>query len=174
MFKNLQLATATLPDADALVYEPLDSRYIRIMRIGSALLWMVVLAAVWVIYLIADEPKVWLPVFLALSAALLLGLIGNQSILHRAFQYRGIAMREHDVTYRSGLFMSRETSVPYRRVQQVVLSQNWPEKRIGLYSIKIQNAADASAHLRISGLGQERAERIKAFILSHIVHDEGL
>ncbi|WP_373775002.1 hypothetical protein, partial [Porphyromonas loveana] len=94
MFKNLQLATATLPDADALVYEPLDSRYIRIMRIGCALLWIFGLAAVWVIYLIADEPKAWLPVFLALSAALLLGLIGNQSILHRAFQYRGIAVRE--------------------------------------------------------------------------------
>ena len=174
MFRNLQLNTAELPDADALAYEVLDGRYIRVMRIGCALLWGLVLAAVWVIYLLADEPTAWLPLFWAISAVIVLALVGNQFILRRALQFRGVAVREHDVNYRRGLIRRRETSVPYRRVQQVVVSQSWLERSVGLYTVTIQNAADSSAHLDISGLGQERAERIKAFILSHIVHDDGL
>lgn len=174
MFRNLQIDVSELPDAALLEYEKLDRKYIRVMRVGSIISWLFGLLSLWILFYAVDEPTHLKTLFVAVSVAFLICLIGNQLILKPALDYRGFAIREHDLSYRRGIVKSRITTIPYRRIQQVAISQNILERPLKLYSITIHNASDATSNMTIRGLSRERAERIRTYILDHIVHDEAV
>lgn len=90
--------------------------------------------------------------------------IANMIFLPASYHYKGYAFREHDLSYRSGIVCPTVTTVPYSRIQQVSMKQNIVARAFKLYSVEIVNGAQTMSSVRIPGLSEERAMRIKDFI----------
>lgn len=95
---------------------------------------------------------------------IIVSFIINLSILVKAYRFKGYALREHDITYRSGVIFPKTTTVPFSRIQQVSISRNPVSKFFHLCAIDIVNGAQGLSSIVIQGLTEEKAERIKDVI----------
>ena len=86
-------------------------------------------------------------------------------LLPKACAYKGFAIREHDITYRTGIIFPSVTTVPFCKIQQVSIRQNPVSRFFGLYSVAVVNGAQLMTETAIPGLTRERAEEIKAFLI---------
>ncbi len=81
----------------------------------------------------------------------------------KGFERRGYAVREHDVTYRTGWFFRNTTTVPFGMIQHSELSQGPISRALGLNHLKIFTAG-GSGNLRIAGLDEEEAQQLRSVI----------
>ena len=81
------------------------------------------------------------------------------------FHYMGYAIREKDITYKSGWLWKSMTTIPFNRVQHCDLRQGILDRRFGLSKLTIYTAGGQSTDLMIPGLLPDTAEKLKAFIL---------
>ena len=95
----------------------------------------------------------------------------NLSIVARAWKFKGYAMRENDITYRSGIIFPKLTTIPFERIQQVSVKQNPVSKFYGLFTVEIINGAQGLSSLTIPGLTEERANQIKNMVIDRLKHD---
>lgn len=95
---------------------------------------------------------------------LVLAYIFNMIILQKAYLFKGYALREYDISYRSGVIWPKITTIPYMRVQQVCVEQSPVSKLFGLYSVEVVNGAQILNSLNVNGLTEERAAYIKNVI----------
>ena len=107
----------------------------------------------------------------AAEAVIVVSLIVNLVILRKAYLRKGYALREHDITYRSGVIFPTTTTVPFSRIQQVSIRQNPVYKFFGLYAIDVVNGAQALSELAIHGLTKEKADGIKNVITQRLNND---
>jgi len=78
---------------------------------------------------------------------------------------RGVAAREKDILFRKGLIWRQSSVLPFNRVQHIEIHRNPIERKLGLSSLRIFTAGGSGVDLQISGLEQERAEKLKLYIL---------
>ena len=88
------------------------------------------------------------------------------------FPKKGYLLREHDVSYRSGLLFYKLTTIPFNRIQHVEVSQNMIEKSFGLSSVKVFTAGGSVSDLSIPGLLPDKAHQIESFLLSKVSKHE--
>jgi len=77
----------------------------------------------------------------------------------------GYAVREKDITFKSGWLWRSVTTVPFNRVQHCDLKQGMLDRRFGLSKLTIYTAGGQSTDLMIPGLLPETAEKLKTYIL---------
>ena len=99
------------------------------------------------------------------EAVLLAAGLVNLSILPKAYAYKGYAVREHDITYRSGIVFPKTVTIPFCKIQQVSIRQNPVSRMFGLYAVDIVNGAQMLAETVIPGLTREKAEEIKSLLI---------
>ncbi len=153
---NFQINPETLTPISQLEYIPLDERYKKVQIIGICLSY-IVLMGLSLFLLLADT--VWWCI--SAECALLILLILNLMIVSKAYQIKGYAIREQDITYRSGFLFTGITTIPFSRIQQVSIKQNPISKICNLYSIEIVNGAQGLSSLNIPGLTESTAKQIK-------------
>lgn len=117
-------------------FEHLNENYKKVQVIGISLTY-IVLMCLCLLLLVADS--IWWCI--SAEIALALALAVNLSIVSQAYQIKGYALRECDITYRSGFIFTKITTIPYSRLQQVTIKQNPISKICQLYSIEIVNGA---------------------------------
>ena len=162
-FVNLQVSMTDLPNADELVMERMAAAYEQEVKIQQLIIWLPLLIVSFVPFVLAQL------VFLLLIPAVMLLLATIVSFLViRKSQVKGVALREHDIAYRSGLFWRKAVIVAFNRVQHVEVSSGPLQRKFGLASVKLFTAGGSSVDLRIDGLTAERAENIRAFISAKI------
>ena len=86
-------------------------------------------------------------------------------ILPKAYAYKGYAVREHDITYRSGIVFPKTVTIPFCKVQQVSVRQNPVSRMFGLYAVDVVSGAQTLAETVIPGLTREKAEEIKSLLI---------
>ena len=160
---NHQIDIETTDRIEDLRYEPVSQTY-RSVQIAYAVIAYVMLIAVALLLLIADT-RIWC---IAAETVIIAAFIVNLIILRKAYQHKGYALREHDITYRSGVIFPKITTVPLSRIQQVSISQNPISRLFNLYAINIENGAQWSSSLDIQGLTKEKAEGIKNVITNRL------
>jgi hypothetical protein len=84
----------------------------------------------------------------------------------RAVANTGIALREHDLLLKRGVFWHKTIAVPFNRIQHIETHRNPAERKLVLSTLKLFTAGGAGADLSISGLKLERASQLRQFILS--------
>ena len=141
---NRQLVLENIDRIDRLVYTPLERQYLRVRLVGTALTYIGLMVLPFFVFL-ADDFKLLL--------------------LPKACAYKGFAIREHDITYRTGIIFPSVTTVPFCKIQQVSIRQNPVSRFFGLYSVAVVNGAQLMTETAIPGLTRERAEEIKAFLI---------
>ena len=81
----------------------------------------------------------------------------------KGFPRRGYAVRERDITYRTGWLFRSTTTVPFGMIQHSELSQGPVSRKLGLNHLKLFTAG-GSGNLRIAGLENESAQALRAVI----------
>ncbi len=170
VFHNLQVDPDSLPSIDDLTFVDLDPRYAR-LRFGIAL----GLVSVGLILLIAEALIIhgffgsvpW-GAFVLGMVLILFALVVLPLYRYKEAKAKGYAVREHDVTLRSGLFWKSEIIQPIRRIQHIELTRGPVEKRVGLANIVLYGAGSTGATFTIPGLSLRTAVRLRRVVLGRV------
>ena len=160
-FVNLQLGIDDLPAADEIEMEPMSVKYRREVLSQQFIIWTPALLGSFLPFFLAQRYFLLvIPVIV-----LLLGLVIG-SLVVRMSEVKGIALREHDIAYRSGLYWRKTVVLAFNRVQHVEVSSGPLQRKFGLATLKFFTAGGSSVDLKVDGLARERAEQIRAYVLS--------
>lgn len=168
-FQNLPVSLADQPQLSTLQWQGLAPRYLRLV------LWVDSISVVLftVLWLAVYLQPFW-PVNQTFSHILLFGggalsLCGVLAIAYTylAFPYKAYALRQHDLSFRSGLFFRTCITQPILRIQHIELKRGPFERRIGLACLQVFSAGGAMHTFAIPGLTLAEAEGIRQLILKH-------
>lgn len=165
---NLQIDTETTKQIDDIHFEPVSPKY-RLVQTTIAAIAYAMLAAIALLLLLVGSPW-WC---IAAETAIVALFIINLAILRKAYQFKGYALIQYDITYRSGVIFPKITTIPFPKIQQVSVSQNPVSKFFNLCAIDIVNGAQGLSSLVIQGLTKEKAVEIKNEITLRLnkIHD---
>ena len=163
---NHQIDIETTDRIDELRYEPVSPKY-KSVQITGAIISYALMAMLALLLLMADTPW-WC---IAAEAVIVISSIANLAILRKAYRFKGYALREHDITYRSGVIFPKTTTVPFSRIQQVSINQNPISRYFGLCALDVVNGAQSLSSLEIHGLTKEKAESIKNIMTQRLNKD---
>jgi len=162
LFTNPQLNIQHLPEADRLDMVPLESAYKTVRYISSAVIALLIILISWFIVLVGAVSRPYGIYFAAIITLISLWMIFYNGI---SFHYMGYALREKDISFKSGWLWRSMTTVPFNRVQHCDIKQGVIDRRFKLCRLTIYTAGGQSTDLVIPGLRPETAERLKAYIL---------
>jgi len=146
----------TLRDEDFVSVHP---NYLRVSLIGYAIWIAIVVAAGLVVSLLIEENK-WIPLAV-MAGVLLLTVIGIVFTI-LGVKNIGYQVREHDLSYREGVFFRTVETVPFVRVQHARVTQGPIQRAFGISSLAVNSAGP---DLDIAGLGMDDAERLRAIVV---------
>lgn len=152
---------------DELRYEKIDRKYRNVQMILTALGYLLLAGAA--LFLLLLDDRFW---WIAAECVIVVAFAINMIILRKAWEYKGYALRENDITYRSGIVFPKTTTVPYVRLQQVSVKQNPVSKIFMLYAVELVNGAQGMASMTIPGLSEERANLIKDIVIDRLKNDD--
>jgi len=170
-FTNEQILTESLPSIEDVTYEKLDAKYRRMSLVQAAVLSAILVIA----YGIAAvfEPVLLRVLYLVLFlTAWLVFSVFYLAAAYFAYEKAGLALRERDILYKSGILFQGVEAVPFNRIQHCEFSQGPLERYFGLSSVSVFTAGGSSSDVVIEGLSRERAIRLKNYILRNAAIDE--
>lgn len=158
LFENLKLELDELPRLEEGSFEKLERDYLY-LRLTTRSLFFLMLAGLCTIFTFTASWSLvqWLPALLVVYAAVF-------TIEVLGFKIKGYAIRQLDVSYRTGLIFYSMTSVPLNRVQHCEYAQGPLDRLFDLATVKVYTAGGASSDLSIHGLTKERAIRLRDYI----------
>lgn len=152
---------------EELEYQNVDHRYRSVQLILTGLGYVIVAAFALILLLIDD--CIWC---ILAECVIVAAMAANLIIANKAWKFKGYALRENDISYRSGLIFPSITTIPYNRIQQVSLKQNPVSKYFRMYAVEIVNGAQGLASMTIPGLTEERANQIKGIVIQKLKNDD--
>jgi hypothetical protein len=169
VFENSMLPSEALPELVAQDFEKLPHRYFRlriwIWAILLSLSFCIMLGGLlWAVFK-EDLVPMNMPLILWLFCAawlLFMSLWGVSEF--KGFELRGYAVRERDLSFRSGYFFHTYTTVPFNRLQHSEVSQGPLARAVRLCTLKIYTAGSSGANLSIAGMDPVDAQRIRDYI----------
>ena len=158
LLENLEITPEELPQIEAVEFNKLESDYLY-MRLTAWGLFFLLVGGVLTILVFTTNVAAWmyyLPWVILLLWVILVEIIG--------FKIKGFAIRQKDVSYKSGLIWFNMTSVPFNRIQHCEISQGPLGRLFNLASVKVYTAGGSGSDLSSSGLTKERAQKLRDFI----------
>lgn len=164
-FSNVQVDIDSLPRAAALQLERLPEAHRREILV-QGLITLAILATPALAFALLRS-SIGLPFWLAWTPVLIVLLSGAPFLALALVRYRfkGYALREHDIAFRTGLFWRKTTLLPFDRVQHAEVTQGPLQRRFDLATLKFYTAGGSSVDLKIDGLHTNQAERLRTRIL---------
>lgn len=166
-FINAPLHPDVLPKAEEVSLHPAHPSYRKILVLEwwITTAFLVVIGAALIFFVTPPQNGfAWL---LIVGAVLLLSAWHRISSL-QSFKFLGYAVRERDVMVQKGWLIRSVKISPFNRIQNCSVQSGPLERRYGLASLIVYTAGSNGADLRISGLLQEEADRLRHFILRQI------
>lgn len=163
MFQNPGIPLEELPGTDEVNWEPLHPRYARAIRVASAAILVIVAIAIAVLSFALHIPLIPVMVlYLILLIAAGIAMIWPGI----AVQRRGYVLRDKDILFRKGVIWHSVTAIPFNRIQHVETSSTPLERRFGLGTLQLFTAGGSGGDLKIGGLGNDVAEKLRVFVLN--------
>ncbi len=166
-FPNAQIHLLDIPSIDDVNFEPLENNYRRVLLYSNLIFFGIFLIGSLIVYFTADT---WFLIFVPIG--ILLIAIISVALINVSFRRKGLAVRQKDIIYKSGLIFRKITTVPFNRIQHVEINQGPIEKRFDLSKIEIYTAGGAASDLKIPGLKYENAQKLRTFIIQKTHSDE--
>jgi len=158
-FVNEPLDLADVPTLRDDPFVGVHPNHLRISLLGSGL-FAVLTVVVGVVVAVLLPEKSWVPLLVAagIVALTLLDMwLTTIEVRHLAYQ-----VRDHDVSYRSGVLVKKVATVPFVRVQHARIRQGPIQRRFGLATVEVNSAGP---DLMIKGLGVDDADRLKGLVV---------
>ena len=163
MFSNSSVALETLPHLEDVQFSPLDDNATREHLLSTfVFLLPFSIGICLLLWLLSDVPK---DIALLVTAITVIVNVSVFFFIVATVKKTGIALREHDLLLRKGVFWQKTIIVPFNRVQHIETHRNPFERKLTLASLKLFTAGGMGADLEINGLNVERASKIRQFIL---------
>ncbi len=168
-FVNEQLHQDTLPALQTLIKQPLSANYAkfnRMIRLFTTLFFVVTLFG---IMQQTFHPFSVKTLDLLTYACWLVAALGflNTAYGMLADPKKSYALREHDLSYSSGLIFRKTVTQPVLRIQHIELKRGPIERKIGLATLQVFSAGGALETFQIPGLPLTEAQKLREFILRH-------
>ena len=170
MFVNPEVPLDSLPRAEHVDWHALHARFARCLQVKWLIAAVVPLAVLGGLYALSVYRFGLSPWWTASAVALLacawiaICLTWPLVVVPR----RGYAVRDKDILYKSGVWWQSVQVVPFNRVQHAVRGSGPLERRFGLASLTVYTAGIGAGDLRIAGLGEDVAERLRVYIVSKL------
>ncbi len=168
-FSNENIESAELPQLEHLNFEPLSPSYAQANRYLDLFLTLFFVS---IFFIIQQQSFFPLPShvvnifnFIIWGIAIIGAISTSYTIL--ADKRKFYALREQDLSYKSGVVFCKIVSQPMLRIQHVELKRGPIDRKIGLAKLQVFSAGGAMHTFEIPGLPLEKAESIRQFILDH-------
>jgi len=165
-FANTSFNIQDLPNIQQLEFTGLDAKYLTVDLITRIILAVVVLTGVLVakfMFEVMYIDYVLGSVLLVLTNVFLFGYF--------SFSKKAFALRDKDVSYRSGLIFHAITTVPLNRIQHTEVVQGPILRLFSLASVNIYTAGGSSSDIVIPGLAYENAQKVREYINTKVSAD---
>lgn len=168
-FVNQPIDVSTIPRLRDEDFVDVHPNYLRVSLIGYAI-WTVIISAAGVTVSLLVPDNGWIP--LVVMAAIL--AVTCISIVFTVLGVKNIGyqVRDHDLSYRHGVFVKTVETVPFVRVQHARVTQGPVQRAFGIARLAVNSAGP---DLGISGLGFDDAERLRSIVVERageLVEDE--
>lgn len=175
-FSNTQIEISELPSVTNLDYKELNKDYLTASLIRTLFTWIIIGVVVGIILQVSKSDEDFVRdvspfVNYVLGGLFLLALL-SLLFTYLGFYKKGYAVREKDISYKTGLFWKSKTLIPFNRIQHCEVKQGPFERLFGLSSLRVFTAGGSASDLSINGLVQEEANHLKQFIITKTSADE--
>lgn len=161
-----QITWEEIPQHKDVLLQPIEKNYKKVLLIQWVIVWLIISAVGVAFILLIDSLQSTLIILLSIIGIFLLGGFHFLSI-NKGFPQMAYAMREQDVLFRKGWLFQQLHIVPLSKIQHCVIKKGPLERKYKLASLQLFTAANASfADIKIGGLTEEQAERLKEWVLS--------
>lgn len=168
-FSNLCIEPAALPKAERLPFSKLEPAFRRVQLLHQLLL----LLGFQLLALVALQQWFWhLPGHMADIITIVMWSVAVLDSLFMFYSWhankrKAYAVRERDLSFRSGLMFRKLVSQPLLRIQHIELKRGPLERLAGLARIQVFSAGSAMQTFQIPGLSAQTAQELRQFVLDN-------
>lgn len=167
---NRQVWTDDIQPVDSLAFTPLSKYYVKVLTMRIAIIYIILMACALLIPVLVNDYG--LLIFSVVECVLAIAMTLNLILSRKIYDIRGYALRDKDISYRTGLFFTKVTTIPLNKIQQVTIRMNPLSRIFHLYYLDIVNGSQAALNqISIPGLSHEQALRIKSLLINSTVEE---
>ncbi len=159
IFSNEPIDVSGIPVLDQESFVSMHPNFLRVALIGRAI-FAVTAVVVGIVVSIVVASRSWIPL-LVMGVLVVLTAIGAVLKVLEVNNI-GYQVREHDLSYRSGVLVKTVETVPFVRVQHARIRQGPIQRAFDLATLEVSSAGP---DLHIHGLGSDDAERLKLLVV---------
>ncbi|NVK26803.1 MAG: PH domain-containing protein [Flavobacteriia bacterium] len=169
LFSNVSINPNDLPAIEEVDYQGISPKY-KSMQLVVTLI-IVVLIAIGGTATTFSLQEGQILSWSIMGAVMVIFFSLRTLLVNLGFRWKGYALREKDLIYRSGLIWRKVVIIPFARIQHGELSEGVFERYYGLKKIRVYTAGGSSSDLTIPGLPKERAEQLRKFIMDRVIEE---
>lgn len=168
-FSNDTVLTSALPDIQQLDTTALSTKYRPVQMLSISIFFIIPSVIMSIVrfqpfFVLSDSLLNIYPIILSAILSICLIALSYQFF---AIPRKRYALREHDVSYVSGLLFHQTISQPILRIQHIELKRGPLDRLAGLASLQVFSAGGAAHTFEIPGLDVKVAQQLRHFILQH-------
>ncbi|RZK45425.1 MAG: hypothetical protein EOO94_04405 [Pedobacter sp.] len=166
-FSNVSIDIEQLPKAEEVDLQPIDARYWKVILYTRLMIWGICfLAAGTLVYFIDEMHNT--RTIVSITAGAILFATGNFVLGYLSFKNKSFAVREHDILYQTGWFITSLHVCPFNRIQHCSLDSGVFERKFGLSKLNIYSAGGDDSDIEIQGLTTTQAAELRDLIIAKI------
>ncbi|MEJ7558330.1 MAG: PH domain-containing protein [Pedobacter sp.] len=164
-FSNEPIDINSLPRYQEIPLESLHPNYWKVIVLNICISILFICAAAALILVLREETRAYI-IYIILAIIFFSAFL---FILFRlSFKRRGLAVRERDIIYRSGILSATTTVIPFNRVQHVTLNEGIFSRMYHLGAIDVFTAGGATGNIKIYGLEINQAKSIRELLAKRL------
>lgn len=162
---NRQICLEDSQPVEDLRFQNVDRKYVKLKKVYIVMAYVALMLLALII--LASESSYAFTLWITVECALAVACLINISLTGKIYAFAGYALRDQDISYRSGIFFPTVTTVPFSRVQQVSVRMNPISRIFKLCCVDVTNGSQgASNQFSIPGLTKDTADKIKSLLIS--------
>jgi membrane protein YdbS with pleckstrin-like domain len=158
---------SNFPNITEIIFKSINKKYFNVILLNVMLSFLTILIGfITINYLnLFEETTIYFYLFYIGFVVFLITIV---FIKFFGFRQRKYAVREKDISYKSGIFFKKLTTVPFSRVQHIELDEGPLSRFFKLVALSVYTAGDSRDDLEIKGISKKEALEIKEFISQKI------
>ena len=160
-FSNEPIDIDSLPRYQEIKLEPLHPNYWKVIVLNICITILFICTAAALTFILNDETRAYI---IHISLAIAVFSVFLLILFRLSFKRRGLAVRERDIIYSSGILSAKTTVIPFNRVQHVALNEGVFSRMFKLGTLEVYTAGGATGNVKIHGLDLNQANNIKELL----------
>lgn len=165
------ISSETLPGLDDQSWQSISPRYQTVLRCRLLAMGLPLALAPWFPVVFFSHPVAALSSGISILVLVVLALLLLVWV-PRKVRRTNYLLRRLDLHLRTGYLWHKAISVAINRIQHTEITQGPIERLCGLSSVAVYTAGGHQSDLKIPGLEQDLAQKLKAYLTERIVEEE--